>query len=151
MIQTHIKQTRKSLAASLLAFGLGATVMAMAGCGPPDLRPAPTQSAGTTMDMNGDWDDVAPAVRVGASECEMAVVSASAPDAKGVQEFTLVTLSDEPATVRTEAIGDTDPRPVRVWARVGTFGDVARERALLREVERRLTQLRGRDWAPLDP
>lgn len=103
------------------------------------------------MDMNGDWDDVAPAVRVGASECQMAVVSASAPDAKGVQEFTLVTLSDEPATVRTEAIGDTDPRPVRVWARVGTFGDVARERALLREVERRLTQLRGRDWAPLDP
>lgn len=101
--------------------------------------------------MNGDWDDVKASVQVAAGRCEMAVVASHEVAGDHAMEFSLVTVGDEPASLKFEAGGDRDPRRIRAWARVGTFGDTVRERKLLGEVDSRLVQLRGRDWAPLDP
>lgn len=150
LILTFTKQTFKLNSRRVLRIGIAVWMGLLAGCGAPDLRPVPVKSPGTSMDMNGDWDDVGASVRVAAGQCEMAVVSSKETDPGRAHEFTLVILGDEPATLRFETKADTDPRLIHAWASVGTYGDQARERDLLTRVNRRLTQLRGRDWAPLD-
>ncbi|MFA6046217.1 MAG: hypothetical protein WC718_14635 [Phycisphaerales bacterium] len=103
------------------------------------------------MQMVGDWEDVGPAALVAASQCEMAIVRWPETVPGSVREMELVTTGDEPAELRFEAASSTDPRPMEVLCKVGTYGDVARERDLLDRVSHRLEQLKGKDWAPVEP
>lgn len=134
--------------------------------------------SGSNARTDADWNDIDAAVAAGASRVEMAVVSANegptragAPGDTRERIFTLKTIRDEPAwvtiTKAASAPASADPSPLEdasatrvagsdgaeallLRAKVGRFGDRQRETALLQSISRRLTQLKGRDSAPLD-
>lgn len=134
--------------------------------------------SGSSTRTDADWNDIDAAVAAGASKVEMAVVSANdGPTRAGTpgdtreRIFKLKTIGDEPAWVTiakaAAAPGSADPSPLDgassarvsatdgadalvLRAKVGRFGDRQRETALLQAISRRLTQLKGRDSAPLD-
>lgn len=100
--------------------------------------------------MVADWADVEAAVLVGASAAEMAVLGDEA--GEGERAFRLLTIRDESAELRarTAAPESERPVPIELSARVGHFGDPERERVLLEAVARRLRDLAGVDYRPLD-
>lgn len=115
-------------------------------------------SEGTTKVFTGDWNDVEASVQHAAGALEMAVVGEAgfglAPaEVVGVPtkrcRFELVTGGDEPALVRCWAQETGDPREIEVFVKVGEFGDAVREQRLLSLFGARLTELRGREWAPI--
>lgn len=101
--------------------------------------------------MVGDWDDIGPAALVAASQCQMAIVAWPETVPGKVREMELVTIRDEPAHLRFETSGVADPRTIDALCKVGTYGDRDMERQLLDSVRSRLAQLKGKDWAPVDP
>lgn len=131
-----------------LSAALGAVLAGGCGSAPRlESRAAPGGESPTRMVMEGDWDDVEVAVRYGLARSELSLLSVT--DAPLSKEFRLRSSRDEPASLSAsrEAPGP-DPVPIRMEARVGRFGDPAREHALLHRVNRRLGQLRGVDIAP---
>lgn len=108
--------------------------------------------------LHGDWDDVEAALEVALSSAELAVIGKAALHVVPAETneistrrvaFDLVTVGDEPAAVRFAALRTGDPTPIEVFARIGRFGDVQLEDRLLAAIAHRLTQLEGKDFAPL--
>lgn len=109
----------------------------------------------------GDWDDVRAAVEAGARAAEMAVVSSNESTDGRTKTYQLVTVTDEPARVVAHVRGGAGMSggkawgaaggagPIEISASVGRFGDVQRERKLLKAIRQRLEQLSGVDSAPL--
>lgn len=131
---------------------------ALAGCSAPGPRPDPVVSPGTAIIAHGDWDDVDASVEAAVGRNEMAIVrriSLELEPAEAVdiptrrRAFDLVTSDDQPARIKFVAKTTTDPGDIEVFARVGRFGDRAREESLLRAVRERLEDLAGRDFAPM--
>lgn len=101
------------------------------------------------------------AVEAGARAAEMAVVSSSQSDDGRTRTYQLVSVTDEPAQVVAQIRGGASVSstpswgaaggagPIEISASVGRFGDVQRERKLLRAIRQRLEQLSGVDSAPL--
>lgn len=82
---------------------------------------------------------------IGAERAEMALVSTDKPGTERMA-FELVTVGGEPVRLTAARAGEGR---VVLEARVGRFGDPARERRLLSAVAARLRALFGRDYAPV--
>lgn len=100
---------------------------------------------GSRAEIPGDWDDVEAAVIIGAERAEMALVSTDDQDPERLA-FDLVTVGGEPVRLTAARAGEGR---IALEARVGRFGDPARERRLLSAVAARLRALFGRDYAPV--
>jgi hypothetical protein len=104
--------------------------------------PAPATDYRTAA---GPLRDIHPAVLYAASVNQMAVIDRE-DEAGGVIRYTLMTVGDEPVTLRitvqNDALGD-------VTASVGRFGDATREASLVRDFAARVDELRsGNGTAP---
>jgi len=112
------------------------------GCAAPPAAPA--RLGGPSVETTAEWDDVDAAVSFAAAESEMAVLTRRE-TADGI-EFQLVTVIDEPVWLRITRDGDAPrddraSRPVSLTARIGRFGDEARERRFVDSIVRRLDRL----------
>lgn len=93
----------------------------------------------------GDWADLDAAVEVALESAEVAVIgSGHTPDRATYQ---LVSLEGRPGEL---VIARGESGRLTLSARIGRFGDPARERRLLDAVAGRLARLGGVDIAPLD-
>lgn len=118
------------------------------------LAPATDATSPGATTVRGDWDDVDAAVQVAITRAEMAILRRTAepadqPDPDRIQ-FELLTMMNDRAvlTATREAGAGESLIPIHLEARVGHFGDPAREQVLLRAMADRLEQLAGVDYAP---
>lgn len=88
--------------------------------------------------------DLTPALHYAAARQDMAIERIQTRD-DGTRLYNLVTLRNEPVVVEVRSdiwpTDDRTPTALTIEARVGRFGDEARERALVREIIARLRQL----------
>lgn len=119
-------------------------VMCVAACAGVPAEPA--QAITLSKSASGDWDDVDAAMDVGVSAAEMAIVNSSTSPDGSTRLYELRTVTDEPAWLKAQR--GEDGR-VSLGARVGRFGDAAREQKLVESVAARLKALYGVDWAPV--
>ncbi len=106
-----------------------------------------TQGGPPVREVLADWDDADAAVEVAAKKVEMGLLRSEALNSG--RRYHLRTVGDEPVELDLQPADGTDPRLVRIEARVGRFGDPRREGQLAAAVARRLTQLRGVEHAPV--
>ncbi len=92
----------------------------------------------------GDFNDLMAAMDYTQTKTDVAVEKIS--QDTGVVIFELVTATDEAGRLECRAVD----RGIEMHARVGLYGDRSRERRILEAMSRRLGQLAGRDWAPVD-
>lgn len=104
--------------------------------------------APSVMEAEGDWEDLAASVQVGAEQSEMAIVRQPKHVADSPARFELVTNLNEPVVLKAERAGES-AKKITLTAAVGRFGDQGRERALLRRIARRLGDLYGVEFAPV--
>jgi hypothetical protein len=104
-------------------------------------------------DTQGPFRDVDSAVRYAGPHQDMTILTADASDPT-LWRYTLTTTRDETVALDIHFAANPDPalpaEPTRIEARIGRFGDPARERALVREIENRLAAVRATGTAP-DP
>ncbi len=105
-------------------------------------------------DTDGPYRDLDAAVRFAAPQVDMAIMSANARD-PALWRYTLLTTRDEEVTLDIHLPSPPpDPNspivPTSIVAHVGRFGDPARERALIQQIDDRLKALRKTGIAP-DP
>ncbi len=93
----------------------------------------------------GDWDDVEASISVAAGRSQMAVESIARPGPDRIVAA-LVTIRDEPVRLGATLRADGS---ILFECTVGRFGRPDSERELLRAVTRRLSDLHGRDSAPV--
>lgn len=108
-------------------------------------RAGPMFQPPSELETAGDWDDLGASVQVGAEQSEMAVLHGPREAGASPVQFDLLTNLHEP--VRLEAWRASER--IRLRAGVGRFGDQGRERALLRNIARRLEDLKGVEFAPV--
>ena len=144
----------KAVLAALFLTGCGAPSLPGAGPGMSDW--STFLADGTRQQLPADWDDIAAAVMIGASQSEMAVLAANRgptrtgdPGDQTERIFELKTVRDEPAWLRVTRSGHQDGPELLLEAKVGRYGDEKREKELLRHVSARLEALHGREVAPL--
>lgn len=130
------------------------SILFMVACATPEPIPASERfTASTPVKVVGDFDDIESAVRIGASQSEMAILETHRPSAN-VYDFELLTITDEPARLRIEQDPDAPAgvASLTLSASVGRFGNRPWEERLIGRVARRLEALHGVDVAPLqDP
>ncbi len=140
-----------------LAGLIGISVFAGCASGPSWNQPA-VHSTGTTRIIVGDWDDAEAAVTVATRQVELAILRVARPTPNQV-DFDTIAPSDEtgrltlirrPDPARSAGSGGRGGESLQATARLGTYGDTRREAALLDRLERRLSQLEGVEYAPLD-
>ncbi len=143
-----------------LALTVYASLVFFRGCaaGPADTRgllPSASQAR-----INGDWDDIDAAIDVGATEAEMAVLSADLPTG-GRRIIRLKTVQDQPVILVIDRAGDpqgaagagpggASEGEITMRCTVGRFGDPAREARLLKALSHRLKALWKVQTRPLD-
>ena len=118
-----------------------------------DVQPVP-EGQGCTAVVSGDWDDIYPAALVSADVVEGAILRHDTGTGEAGQPWLrvrLITIDDEQGEILAERVGAPGPDsgPIRLTARIGTFGNPAREERLVRAVGDRLRELAGKDWAPV--
>lgn len=138
-----------------LAVGTAAwAIIATTGCSTPPPLPEPILfMAPVESQVTGDWNDVETAVRVGASQSEIAIEQTLRPSDDRIV-FELRTITDEPARLEVAMLPDPsatsdEGRRMTLLARVGRFGNEAWEERLIGRVKVRLEDLRGVDVAPV--
>lgn len=118
-------------------------------------QPSPT---GTVITADGDWDDLDAAIEAACAKTEHALVRRVAFQLQPAEvidiptrrrAYDLVTVGGEPTHVTFVARQTGDPTPIEITAKVGRFGDAAREDTLLKVISARLTDLKGKDFAPM--
>ncbi len=144
-------------------------VLVMEGCGQSGLRsPIATADAvaaqgahsddqpASVLQATGDWNDVEASVLAGADKAETVVRSfvPAAPDSD-VRCFDLVTVRDQSGLLCVRRVSDGqgpdhESAMLRFECEIGkgSSRDIATERWVLDEVVRRLSQLRGVEFAP---
>jgi hypothetical protein len=131
---------RTGLAASVLVFALGSGACSTG---------LWTEGGPPVREVTADWADADAAVEVAAKKVEMGL-ERSERLGPG-RRYYLRTQGDEPVELDIYPAPGTesDPRPLRIEARVGRFGNPQREGQLAAAVARRLRQLAGVDYAPV--
>mgnify|MGYP001493823331 CR=1 FL=1 len=148
-------------AARVIVLGLAALT---GGCAGPSTGDGLLATRGETAMVIADWNDVDAAVEHGALTSEMAIVERLPPEPDR-RVFRLRTIGDEPAVLivtrataprsdrGVDGVGSTTgvggPEGMKLEARVGRFGDRAKEERLVNAVRARLGRLPGVDYAPL--
>lgn len=127
--------------------------LALAGCQAAPRTPAYTTATPATTSLDADRDDVFGAVFVTAVRHEMAITDTAYPD-PDTRVYLLVTAADEPVTLTLTGPGAGLPGsrqtgPLEITATIGRFGNDDREHAFVRDLARRLEQIRGEVAAPL--
>lgn len=111
--------------------------------------------SGQARVVRGDWNDVDAAVSVGLSDAEMAVLRVRVRSADRI-EYELESILDEPGELivtrepGTAALADGPGLPIRLEARVGRWLDETRAWRLLRGTARRLEDLAGVEFKPIE-
>ncbi len=126
-----------------------ATILFVAGCAlkPPEM--GGILAGAPVLRGTGEWDDVHAAVLVGAEKSECAIVKVYEPS-PDVRLFRLETVRSETAWLEVSRISEGEGgAEVRMQARIGRFGDVERERALMARIAERLRRLAGVDYRPV--
>lgn len=101
--------------------------------------------------LEADWNDIDAAVRVGAEQAECVVVRTLPARTGTERRFELKHVSGRRGelVVATPADPAPDPRPVDLSCRMGALGDHELEERIVARVARRLTDLRGVEFAPI--
>jgi len=94
----------------------------------------------------GDWDDLSASVDAVADHLLLGVLSATRTPKN--QEIRLVDIRGRPVSITATRASDGETMLIRVHA--GRFGDPPLETDIFRDLRRRLAQLKGVDWAPID-
>lgn len=144
-----------------VVFGAFLGISTFSGCGSGSglswNQPA-VPSEGTTRTLIGDWDDAEAAATVATRQVELAIVQTTRPTPDQVRfetlaasdESGLLTISRPRDPLLSRKPGQRGGESLEATAKLGTFGDSKREAALLDRLERRLSQLEGVEYAPLD-
>lgn len=120
------------------------TLIAVGQPGCASLEPAGPPGPRTVL---ADWDDVDAAVEVAVKSAEVAL-DGPPRRSRSRMVYSLRTVSDEPGELVVERAGG---EVLTVSATIGRFGgDKEREARLVGAVVRRLKQLRGKEWAPVE-
>ncbi|QQS10276.1 MAG: hypothetical protein IPK69_06550 [Phycisphaerales bacterium] len=128
---------------AILFFGV--TVGTLIGCSAGAVRSVPSYHASDSVLVSiGDFDDLTAAMEYTQTIAEVAVERKS--ETNGVVAFEVATATDEAGRLECRAVDGG----IELRARVGLYGDRAREQRILEAMSRRLGQLAGRDWAPVD-
>jgi hypothetical protein len=110
-------------------------------------------ASASTLQFEGDWNDLDAGIDVAASFAELAVIDATPASVRGRRTFLLRSTRDEYAWLVVERIGPPtrDDEGVRMNARctVGRFGNPPTEQRFLQALARRLADLKGVDARPL--
>jgi hypothetical protein len=108
-----------------------------------------TEGGPPIREVTADWADADAAVEVAAKKVEMGLERSE--DVGPGRRYYLRTEGDEPVELDIHPApgSESDPRPLRIEARVGRFGNAQREGQLAAAVARRLRQLAGVDYAPV--
>lgn len=127
--------------------------LAFCGCSAPP-PPAPLVDASaaspTSRTIRGDWNDVPAALEVALSRAQMAIIRRTQ-DGPDLITYELISIGNDPVilTVARAAGAGDDLIDIQLQARAGHFGDPQLELNLLVPLAQRLSQLAGRDFAPL--
>lgn len=122
----------------------------LAACSSVPSFPEHAEQYGRTESMTADWNDIDAAVDLAASESELMIQSAGA-DNPDERIYLLRSIRDEPVWLRVRRpAGQDESASLELTARVGRFGDLAREREFLSNLRRRLGQLHGVGTHPID-
>jgi hypothetical protein len=105
----------------------------------------------TKLTTTGDWDDVDASVIVGLDKAEAAQRSMTevSPTERHYQFRTVLDQTGLLKVVQTKPGRAGESCEVEMWCRVEPLGDAAREQRIVREVARRLSHLRGVEFAPV--
>jgi len=112
----------------------------------------PAAGGGKTAVVQGDWDDLYAAASVSMTPIQAAILGQEHGGQDDRRErLTLTTVDDEPGELIAERLDPISEGPgsIRLTARIGLFGNPAREERLIRAVGERLRELAARDWAPV--
>lgn len=120
-----------------------ALALVLAGCTLPHETPRQPVPA-TRATVVADWNDLEAAVLVAASRTETSLVDWRQDAARA--EFELASIRDEPVMVTARRQAPGDPSPVDLTCWFGPFGDAGRQARFLKEIARRLEDLRGVDY-----
>lgn len=147
----------KLLVLALVAVDSGILI----GCRSVAFEPAPERRPlGSVVRVDGDWDDLDAAVEVAAGANQLAVVRRVEVGA-WERMYELVTVTDKAVVISARVVDESltiaveeesakrESVTIELTCRYGHAGDAGRESTVLRSVVRRLSQLRGRDFAPL--
>lgn len=128
---------------------VGAAV-ALGGCAAGG-APLPSADGATgAVTVAGDWDDVDAAVEVGAAQAECAVVSSSAGAGGAQRTFEVKHISGQRLTLTvTRADTSANASRISVVAAAQLVRDAELERRLAQRVGLRLSDLAGKEFAPI--
>jgi hypothetical protein len=105
------------------------------------------------VSVDADFNDLVPALRVGAKAAELAVLeSGESATSKFIFNATLLATDDRIFTftaTQTRAPTENSPARLELTVRGTPHRDLEREKRLLEATKERLEELAGRDWAPL--
>jgi hypothetical protein len=136
--------------AFLAAISLQA-VAGVVGCSPqkPISTPGP-EAASRSVDA--EWDNVSTAVEVGASQAQCAVVRSEAMPDGLERRFVLKHVSGRHGLVSARRVATADaskPADIRFECSFGPIPDPVLERRVLARISHRLSDLRGKAFAPI--
>lgn len=131
--------------------------LALPSCGPATPPPDPSlvsRGSPVRTTVTGDWDDLNASLQVGLTDAECAEVE----ELKGgvdLRVWRVEAITHEFGTLRIWRDRSKGQNARGSWtlvleARIGRDGDPEREARLVAGVARRLKELAGVDWAPLD-
>jgi hypothetical protein len=136
-----------------------ALCLTMASCAPEPTLAAgsPRSSAVVSQQVVGDWNDVDVACGQGGAEARVASLGSTdstLADGRKVTVWRFLASDDRQfeltATQASVGAGEAASGPIILTAKGEPYRDVERERALVRGASKRLRQLAGREWAPID-
>jgi len=134
----------------LLALAAG-VIPHLAGCanGPnsPASASTATSPATSTVNVAGDWNDVAAALEVAIRDQGFAVLSETRGEL--AHEFELLTIRDEPGSITARRDTTDSASSITLTCRIGAVGDPRREQPLLAAMTKRLKDLAGVDYRPV--
>lgn len=124
-------------------------LLAVAGCASEPPEVGGILAGAPVAEGTGNWNDIHAAVLVAAEKSDSAIVKVYEP-APDRRLFRLQTVRSEIVWLEVTRVDAPDGvAEVRMRARIGRFGDVERERALMRRVAERLKRLEGVGYRPV--
>lgn len=135
-------------ARAVLCTAAAGVAVVLAGCASPPPAAPPVPSMGSTIEAEGDWDDIGAAVSLASDRVQWAILSRGPGRSEQPGErWELMNVRGEPGWLEIRRSGPA----LAITARLGRFGDVEQEQRLIAMVAARLAELRGVEAAPAGP
>lgn len=127
----------------------------IAGCRvppPATVSRGPGSDEPTRREIAGDWDDIHAAVRTALRRCQVAserrtVHRVASDEGIEIVDYALITVRGDTGLLRLR--GSPELGTIEISCRISAIGAPEAEACIVNELEARLAELFGRDYAPL--